>query len=161
AIATEPSKVRVCRLTKVCVVNVVVERKVVVHPDEVRMVEHVEHLGSELETVAFLEPPVLYDREVDVVYSRNSDGASSKRPKLSGRGQRNGGGIREPKGIAGVKVRIDSGYEVWPQPRRRSRRKAGVVLTGDHVYRRAAEERHDRVQLPVSDHVSRKRTPTL
>src|SRR5262249_41870351 len=140
AIATEPSKVRVCRLTKVCVVNVVVERKVVVHPDEVRMVKHVEHLGSELDAGAFLETPVLFDREVDFVDPGSWEGAWSRGPKLSSRRKRKRGGIQVPQRIAGVQVRIDSGYEVWPQTRRRSRRKAGVVLTGDHVYRRAAEE---------------------
>src|SRR5262249_47905618 len=99
--------------------------------------------------------------EVAVFYPWTADGAWSKRPKLSSRWKRKRGRIQEPQRIAGVQVRIDSRYEVWPQTRRRSRRKPGVVLTGDHVYRRPAEERHDRVQLPVSDHVSRKRTPTL
>src|SRR4029079_8771588 len=121
------------------------------------MVEDVEELRTELESITLLEPPILGHREIDIRDRHSSHRPLAQRSELAGRWCGKGCRIQVSGWIA---VQIKRGAGVIRTLSNRARSTKGIGA-GRDVDRSRTEVRANRIQLPITERKLGCLTPTL
>src|SRR6266536_774970 len=151
----------VIKLNKLAVVEV--GAQVRIEAVEIRTVEKVEHLRAKLNTIPFMNLPILGHREIDISKSRLPHGSAPKITEMSGSRHRERGRIQIYRLVRAMEEERLITNHIGTEAARGTARQTEIQIRSvRHNVERYATIRSDNpIKLPISEDLTHKRTMVL